>query len=278
MSMTSTTNTVRSADGTMIAYERIGRGPALVLVDAAGHFRGFSSFTGLAALLAAEFTVYQYDRRGRGDSTEAGPYSVDREVVDREVVDREVVDREVEDLAAVIEAVGGSAFVYTFSSGGLLGLHAAAAGLPITKLALLEPPIEADADESEQARFTAAIAERIDAGRPASAVEFFLTGIGVPEEIVVEMRSTPAWSAMVSVAHTLVYDCRLSEASSPRMLSGVTVPTLVLDSAGSSADLSGMAATVAAGLPRGEHRSHPGEWHGVPDELVAPVLTEFFRR
>ena len=109
-------------------------------------------------------------------------------------------------------------------------------------------------------------------------MEYFLTGIGVPEEIMVEMRSTPAWPAMVSVAHTLVYDCRLSESSSPRLLPGVTVPTLVLDSAGSSADLSGMAATVAAGLPRGEHRSLPGEWHGVPDELLAPVLTEFFQR
>lgn len=255
-------SSVRSVDGTSIAYERTGSGPSVVLVEAAGHFRELSSFTGLAELLAADFTVYQYDRRGRGSSTDTPPYAVEREV---------------EDLAALIERAGGSAFVYTFSSGGLLGLHAAAAGLPIPKLALLEPPIEADEDWAAQAAFTAGIVERVEDGRPAAAVEYFLTGIGVPDEIVADMRPTPAWSAMVSVAHTLVYDCRLSEASSPRLLAAVTMPTLVLDSEGSTDDLTGMAATVARALPRGEHRSLAGGWHGVPDEIVAPVLVEFFR-
>jgi alpha-beta hydrolase superfamily lysophospholipase len=256
-------STVRSADGTSIAFERAGAGPALVLVDAAGHYRDFSSFTGLVGLLATEFTVYQYDRRGRGASGDLPPYAVEREI---------------EDLAAVIGAAGGSAFLYTFSSGGLLGLHAAAAGLPITRMALLEPPIEAAEDRTVQAAFTAELVRLVEGGRPEAAVEHFLTSIGVPEDVLAGMRSTPAWAAMVSVAHTLVYDARLSEASSPQLLASVTVPTLVLDSEGSSDDLTGMAATVAAGLPRGEHRSLAGDWHGVADEVVAPVLVEFFRR
>jgi hypothetical protein len=137
--------------------------------------------------------------------------------------------------------------------------------------------VETAANRADQAAFTAAIVERVEAGRAAAAVEHFLTGIGVPEEMLSEMRQTPVWSAMVSVAPTLVYDCRLSEATSPAVLAAVTVPTLVLDSAGSSDDLTGMAATVAGGLPRGEHRSLPGTWHGVPDETVARVLVEFFR-
>jgi pimeloyl-ACP methyl ester carboxylesterase len=258
-----TVSTVSSADGTPIAFERAGAGPALVLVDAAGHYRAFSSFTGLVGLLAPEFTVYQYDRRGRGHSGDSPPYAVAREV---------------EDLAAVIAAAGGSAFVYTFSSGGLLGLHAAAAGLPITRMALLEPPIDEAEDHAAQAAFTAELVGLVEGGRPEAAVEHFLSGIGVPDDVLAGMRSTPAWSAMVSVAHTLVYDARLSEASSPELLASVTVPTLVLDSAGSSDDITGMAATVAAGIPRGEHRSLAGEWHGVADEVVAPVLVEFFRR
>ena len=122
-------SSVRSADGTRIAFERAGAGAPLILVEAAGHYRGFSSFTGLTGLLAADFTVYNYDRRGRGDSGDTAPYAVEREV---------------EDLAALIATAGGSAFLYGFSSGALLALHAAARGLVIPRLALLEPPIGED--------------------------------------------------------------------------------------------------------------------------------------
>jgi pimeloyl-ACP methyl ester carboxylesterase len=128
--------TVASMDGTLLAYERTGQGPALILIDAAGHYRGFTSFAGLIDLLAGAFTVYHYDRRGRGRSTDTQPYAVGREV---------------DDLAALIAEAGGSAYVYAFSSGGLLALHAAMSGLPIPRMALLEPPIE----RSEDARRSA---------------------------------------------------------------------------------------------------------------------------
>lgn len=254
------THTVRSADGTAIAFERSGTGPPLVLVDAAGHFRGFSSFRGLIDLLAGDFTVVHYDRRGRGDSGDTPPYAVEREV---------------EDLAALIEDAGGSACVYAFSSGGLVALQAAAAGLPIPAMALLEPPIGTEEDRPEQAAFTAELARLVDDGRRAAAVEHFLVGIGVPADLVEGMRGSPSWSAMESVAHTLVYDSEVSEATTTDLLASVAVPTLVLDSRGSSDDLTGMAASVAALLPAGVHRSLPGGWHGVADEDLAPVLVDF---
>jgi pimeloyl-ACP methyl ester carboxylesterase len=252
---------VTSPDGTVIAYERTGHGPALILIDAAGHYREFTSFGGLIDLLAPKFTVYHYDRRGRGRSTDTQPYAVQREV---------------EDLAALIEEAGGSAFLYAFSSGGLLAMHAAVAGLPIARMALLEPPIERDEDRSAQHLFTNELTSLLAAGQPERAVEFYLTGIGVPDDIVESMRGSASWSAMVSVAPTLVYDSLISEATSLDLLASVRVPTLVLDSEGSSDDLLGMAATVAGALPNGFHRSLAGEWHGVSDEVLAPALIDFF--
>lgn len=259
--MKATSQAVTSRDGTSIAYERVGTGPALVLVDAAGHYREFTSFGGLIDLLKADFTVYHYDRRGRGGSTDTPPYAVEREV---------------DDLAALIDEAGGSAFLYGYSSGSLLALQAAASGLAVPKLALLEPPVEMD-DCSGQAAFTAALADLVGAGRRDAAVEHFLTGIGVPDEIVGGMRETPSWSAMEAVAPTFVYDSVISEATTVQLLASVAVPTLVLDSEGSSDDLTGMAATVARAMPNAVHRSLQGEWHGVPDEVLAPALTEFLK-
>ncbi|MBQ0905279.1 alpha/beta fold hydrolase [Micromonospora sp. U21] len=258
-----TSKTVTSKDGTPIAYEQAGTGPALILVDAAGHYRELSSFGGMIGLLAADFTVYHYDRRGRGDSADTQPYAVEREI---------------DDLAALIDEAGGSAFLYGFSSGGLVALHAAASGLTIPRLALLEPPIETNEDRSAQAAFTAELAELLAARGRAAAVDYFLTGIGVPGEIIAGMREDQSWSAMEAVAHTLVYDCMVSEATSFQLLASVRVPTLVLGSEGSGDDLTGMATAVAKTLPKGFHRSLPGGWHGVPDDVLAPVLTEFFKR
>jgi hypothetical protein len=109
-------------------------------------------------------------------------------------------------------------------------------------------------------------------------VEHFLTGVGVPDEIVTAMREDGSWAAMEAVAHTLVYDCLVSEATSVPLLASVNVPTLVLDSAGSGDDLAGMAATVAKAMPNSSHRSLAGSWHGVPDEVLAPALIEYFTR
>ncbi|WP_341716696.1 alpha/beta fold hydrolase [Micromonospora sp. FIMYZ51] len=250
---------VTSRDGTRIAYQRDGAGPPLILIDAAGHFRANSPLAELADLLAADFTIYRYDRRGRGESGDLGPYAPQREV---------------EDLAALIAEAGSAAALYGYSSGCLLALHAAAAGLDVHRLALLEPPLTPDDDSAEQRAFTAKLRELTG----AQAVTFFLTSIGVPDQLLAGMRDTPHWAAMVSIAHTLAYDSLLSEATGATLLGRVTTPTLVLHSAGSTGDLTAMAATTAALLPAAEQRSLPGEWHGVPAATLAPVLADFLRR
>ncbi|GAA3390474.1 alpha/beta fold hydrolase [Cryptosporangium minutisporangium] len=249
---------VTSRDGTRIAYEQVGTGPPLVLVDAAGHYRANSPFGELAELLAEDFAVYHYDRRGRGESTDTPPYTPAREV---------------EDLSALIAEIGTPICFYGFSSGCLVGLHAAATGLDIRRLALLEPPLDLTDDSAEQQAFTAKLRELSG----VDAVEFFLTSIGVPADVLVEMRGTPDWEAMVSVAHTLVYDSVLSEATNATTLSRVLTPTLILDSAGSSDDLAGMAAAAARLLPNAKPLSLPGEWHTVAAPVLAPVLAEFLR-
>ena len=257
-----TVDRVTSRDGTSIAFERVGAGPALILVDAAGNYRDFRPLRAPVERLAADFTVYVYDRRGRGASTDTPPYAVEREV---------------EDLDALIAAAGGSAFVSAMSSGCLLALHAAAAGgLAIPRLALFEPPIEPRETPSGETAFTRELAELVAAGRRRDAVEFFHRGIGVPDEIMAQM-APPVWAALEAVADTLVYDSVISDATSLALIRSVTVPTLVLASQGSSGDLAAMAATVAEALPGGAYRSLPGEWHGVPDDVLAPALAEFLR-
>jgi pimeloyl-ACP methyl ester carboxylesterase len=251
---------VTSSDGTPIAFERSGDGPALIVVDAAGNYRAFRPLRAPIERLAAGLSVYVYDRRGRGASGDTPPYAIQREI---------------DDLAALIAEAGGSANVYAMSSGCLLALHAAASGLAIPKLALFEPPIEPVETPSGESDFTAELAKLVAAGRRRDAVEFFHRGIGVPEEVMAEM-TPPVWVALEAVAHTLVYDCRISDATSLQLIRSVKVPTLVLDSQGSGGELTGMAATVVEALPNSTHRSLVGGWHGVPDDILAPVLTEFF--
>jgi hypothetical protein len=163
------------------------------------------------------------------------------------------------------------------SSGSLLALHAAASGLAIPRLALFEPPVEPTETPTGKTAFTAELAELVAAGRRRDAVAFFHRGIGVPEEVLAQM-TPPAWAALEAVAPTLVYDCVLSDAMSLRRIRSVTVPTLVIDSQSSGDELTGMAATVVEALPDSTHRSLAGAWHGVPDDVLAPVLTGFFQR
>jgi pimeloyl-ACP methyl ester carboxylesterase len=226
------------------------------MVDPAGGYTGFDNIRRLGALLADEFTVHTYDRRGRGASGDSAPYAVAREV---------------EDLAVVIAAAGGAASVYGLSSGALLALHGAAAGLPIDRLALFEPPVREEGEPPDTA-FAEEIAGLVSSGRRADAARHFLTSIGLPPEMV-----DPTVPALEPVAHTLVYDAEISNATSFALLRSVTTPTLVLDSQGSSDDLTGGVAAIAAALPNGARRSLAGQWHGVPDETLAPVVAAFLK-
>jgi alpha-beta hydrolase superfamily lysophospholipase len=251
-----------SRDGTLIAFERTGSGPPLILVDAAAGFRGFGPTRPLAEQLSSRFTVFSYDRRGRGDSTDTPPYAVDREL---------------EDLQALIDVAGGSAFVYGFSSGAVLALHAAARGLPIDKLALLEPALDLDRDPAAAPDPLAAeVSALIAAGRRGDAFAHFQTSIGVPEEMIEAMRHAPAWPVLEALAHTLVYDLTITSSFTPDRLSSIAAPTLVLTSEATDDRLQRWGRAIAEALPDARQRSLPGEWHGVAPDVLAPVLEEFF--
>ena len=254
---------VTSRDGTKLAFDRLGSGPAVILV--CGQSTDRSANAQLAALLAAQSTVYNYDRRGRGDSGDTPPYAVEREV---------------EDLAAVITAAGGSACVFGASSGGALALEAAARGLAITKLALWEVPYSADARGPRPPADLAEMYTRMVAeGRRGDVIEYFMSQIvGLPAEVVAQARNAPWWPAQEALAHTLAYDTTiLGDGSLPaERIATVTVPTLVLTGGASFAWMAETAQAMVDLLPAGRHRTLEGQDHNVDPMALAPVLVEFF--
>jgi pimeloyl-ACP methyl ester carboxylesterase len=265
-------DTVTSPDGTTIAYQCSGRGPVLVLV--VGAFCDRTSTADLAPLLAPAFTVVEYDRRGRGDS---GP-GVGRQGKDRQGEGRQGEDddpaREVEDLAAVVAAVGGSAAVYGHSSGGALALEAAAAGLPVPRLAVYEPPYDAEPDGTAPA-LRAAVDERLAAGDPDGAAARFLAGTGMPPDALAGMRSSPWWPRMRALAPALVHDLALiGDGGIPaERFAGIGCPTLVL-SGGSSPSPAGVA--LAGAVPGARYEAVAGQTHAVEAAAIAPVLRDWF--
>lgn len=250
-----------SSDGTSIAFERTGTGPAVILVDAAGNFRGFSPMPQLAEALSPSFTVFTYDRRGKGASTDTLPYAVDREI---------------DDLQALIDVAGGSAFVHGFSSGAILGLLAAERRAGIAKLSLLEPPLRVEETAPPPAGLGGEVAKLIITGRPGEAYERWLNGIGVPVEMIAQMRNSPLWPALEATAHTLIYDSLIPGSMPPDRLAAISTPALVVGSQGSPDQLRDWVRGVAEALPHASARFLPGTWHGVSAEYLAPALTEFF--
>jgi pimeloyl-ACP methyl ester carboxylesterase len=251
---------VTSSDGTSIAYERVGTGPAVILVDAAGNFRGFSPMPQLAETLSEHFTVFTYDRRGKGASTDTLPYAVDREI---------------EDLQALIDLAGGRAFVHGFSSGATLALLAAERGIGIAKVSLLEPPLGVT-DSPPPSGISGEVARLIITGRRGEAYERWLKGIGLPAEMIAQIREGPLWPALEATAHTLVYESFIPGTMPPDRLAAITTPALVVGSKGSPDQLRNWVRGVAEALPDASARFLPGTWHGVSAEHLAPALAEFF--
>lgn len=257
-------STTLSKDGTRIGYDRVGEGPPLILVGAAFQHRALDqSSARLANLLADLFTVYRYDRRGRGESGDTAPYAVEREI---------------EDLAAIVEEAGGSAALLGGSSGGVLALEAART-LPITRLAMYEPPFIVD---DSRPPVPEDYVERYARLSPGEAVEFFMTAaVGVPAEMVAGMRSMPMWPGLEAVAHTLPYDGRFmfehmrGNPASLHRFAGVQVPTLVMAGGASPPWLQNAARALVDVLPNAEYRSLPDQTHDVDVELLAPVVAGF---
>jgi pimeloyl-ACP methyl ester carboxylesterase len=259
--------TVTSADGTSIAFDRSGSGPALILIG--GALTDRRAADELVPLLDRRFTVVAYDRRGRGDSGDRPPYAVEREV---------------EDLGALIDAVGGEAFVFGHSSGAVLALEAAIDDLPITRLAIYEPPFVVDdtrppipPDYVERVR--ALVAE----DRRGDAVEYFLTqAVGVPQGAVTQMRGAPMWPRMESLAHTIAYDGAVmdghlsGEPLPAAWVASVTIPTLVMDGGASPDWARNAVRQLAAILPNAERGTLAGQDHGAAPDLVVTALEGFF--
>jgi pimeloyl-ACP methyl ester carboxylesterase len=259
---------VRSKDGTPIAYERMGKGPALILVDGALCYRASGPSRPLAALLADRFTVYFYDRRGRGDSGDTPPYSIDREV---------------EDLAALVREAGGSAFVYGISSGASLSLEAANRGVPITRLALYESPCIVDGTHAPiPSDFLSRLKAAVAANRRGEAVKMFLRLVDLPAIAMLLMPLMPAWAKLKAVAHTLPYDITIvqdNQRGTPFAAgrwSGATMPTLAMDGSRSPAWMRNGMRALAGVLPNATFRTLEGQTHMVKAPALAPVLTEFF--
>ncbi|GAA2305805.1 alpha/beta hydrolase [Nonomuraea roseoviolacea subsp. roseoviolacea] len=263
------TGRVTSADGTTISYDRCGTGTPVVLVHGAFTDRTHPLLREVAAALSPWFTVYNYDRRGRGTSGDGRPYAVEREV---------------EDLAALLAEAGGPAgpaMVFGGSSGAALALRAAAAGLPIGKLALWEPPYHVGPGTPDlPARFAERLESLVREGRRGDAVELFMVRAAeVPAEAVAAMRAGPGWAGMEALAHTLAYEAAVM---SPRNalpagpLAAISRPTLVLNGGASPRWMLAAGHAVAAAVPGAEHRVLEGETHAVSSRALAPELLEFF--
>lgn len=259
---------VTSRDGTPIAFDRLGDGPPVIVVCGAMCDRALMHPT--AEELAKHFTVFNYDRRGRGDSGDTAPYAVEREI---------------EDIGALIAEAGGTASVYGHSSGAGLVLHAAAHGLPIAKTVLHDPPYAPDGDE-EARRTSREYGENLKAmlseNRRGDAVELFMTLVGMPREMIEGMRHTPGWAKLEAIATTLVYDSEVMgdigrDGTIPvEGASRVTVPALVLTGGADYPWMTDVGRRLADTMPNGQHHSLGGQEHAVPPEVLVPVLAEFF--
>jgi pimeloyl-ACP methyl ester carboxylesterase len=262
MMQPNSTGVVTSADGTQIAFEASGEGAPVILVDGAMCFRGGGPMRPLAELLSRDMLVIAYDRRGRGESSDTLPY------------DRA---REVEDLAALIDAVGGRAALYAISSGVALALEAAAAlGEKVTRLALYEPPYSAAPDASA-ADYSRELERLLAEGRRADAIALFMRRVGVPEQAVQGIRFSPTWPATEALAPTLAYDDRLmGDGTMPLgVVTRVAQPCLVMAGEASPPFLREAAERLAEALPDATYRALPGQTHDVHADVLAPELAAF---
>src|SRR5215216_2629846 len=246
---------VTSSDGTSIAFDRLGDGPPVVVVCGAMCDRALMRPT--AEELAKYFTVFNYDRRGRGDSGDTAPYAVEREI---------------EDIGALMDEAGETASVYGHSSGAGLILHPAPPGLPIANIALHDPPYAPNGEEERQRarEYGENLKAMLSEDRRGDAVELFMTNVGMPQEMVEGMRQTPRWAELEAMAPTLAYDSEIMGDSS----TGGTVPTdlagcvmsesLVLVGGASPAWMIDIGRQIADAVANGRHRVLEGQEHAVP--------------
>ena len=254
--------TVKSADGTVIAYDRTGDGP--VLIVCVGAFCTRHTFAAPAEL-TRRFTVVTYDRRGRGDSGDTDLYAPEREY---------------EDLAAVAAATGDGQppFVYGHSSGGALALRAAAAGFAVAGLAAYEAPFPTDDAPALAIDPAAHIRELVNTGRQRDAVIFWMAEVvGMPAQAVAGLSEAPWMSGLEALAHTLPYDLAVTGIGMPAgELARIHAPVLIISGGDSPAEVQRSAAEQAAAVPGAQLTVLDGYDHNIPADVIAPALADFF--
>ncbi|MER6467914.1 alpha/beta fold hydrolase [Streptomyces collinus] len=252
-----------SRDGTSLAYQVTGQGPTVILASGAMSTGG--TLAPLALRLADHCTAVVYDRRGRGESGDTAPYAVEREV---------------EDLAALVEAVGGEAALFGVSSGGALVLEAAASGLPVRQVAVYEAPFadHMEGGAEREAVYKESLGKALAEGRRGDAVELFLRLTGLGEEMIRGARQSPMWPGLEAVAPSLAYDdAVMGDGLLPRQrLAAVSVPVLSVVGGASPEWMREAGRAVAEAAPRGSYRVLDGQTHMVEPEVLGPVLAEFF--
>ncbi len=251
-----------SADGTRLAYDHVGSGPPLIL--AAGAFNSRSATAPLAQALAGRVGSLNYDRRGRGDSGDTPPYAVEREI---------------EDLAALLDAAGGRGAVFGYSSGATLVLRAAAAGLPIDRLVLYEPPFNTDAAHPAlPADLPQRLAELVVQDRRGDAVELYQSvAVGMPDAVIAGLRAAPFRPGMEAIAHTLAYDAAVvgDRRLPTELLATITVPVLVVCGGDSPPFMRAAAAAAADAIPDATLVTLPGQGHAIDAAATAAAIVEF---
>jgi pimeloyl-ACP methyl ester carboxylesterase len=258
--MSTNVERVASTDGTAIAVESVGEGPAVVLIG--GAFNDRTTTRGLAQLLSPYYRAVIYDRRGRGESgDERGEFSVDREI---------------EDLRAVVDHVGGTASLFGHSSGAVLALEAAVRGLPVEKVAAYEPPYIPERSRPRPARdvFDRLVNLVRTDDRDGATRLFYTEVIGLPPEMVEGMRQSDAWGGFTGLAHSLPYDCALFEPGYPvptGRLAGLEVPTLVITGSQTFPWLATAAEQVADAVPGARFLVLEGQDHAVLHHPAALV-------
>jgi len=277
--------TVTSKDGTTIAFDQSGKGPAVILVTGALGTRSHATPNSMADILSKQFTAIDYDRRGRGDSGDTPPYAVQREI---------------EDIEALIDGAGRSAFLFGNSSGAILALEAAHA-LPnkVRKLVMYEPPFIIDDSRPPLPKdYVEQLNAATAAGRPGDAVEIFMTkAMLIPPEFVAMMRNAPMsqtfgddtgakppeWADMEKVAHTLAYDGMIvkdflaGKPLPPKRWASFTAPTLVIVGGNSEPFFHDGAQALVNDMPNARRRTLEGQDHAVSPAALEPMLTEFFQ-
>jgi pimeloyl-ACP methyl ester carboxylesterase len=259
-------NKVVSKDGTEIAYDEQGQGPAVLLVDGALGYRSFGPMPELAKLLSIRFTVVTYDRRGRGDSGDNKPYAVERKI---------------EDIEALIDQVGGFAYVYGISSGACLALEAAVKlGAKVKKLAIYEAPYKLGENALEEwMEYNQQLTKLLTENRKGDAVTLFMRFVGTPSDQIEGMRKAPMWPMFETVAPTLLYDAAAMGANRKvpiERLSHIAASTLVMHGGAGHAFMKQTTLTLSKAIPNAEFLTIEGQTHAVASEAIAPVLAKFF--